>query len=122
DVDQGLVLTSIITSSSLPSPTFMAMGSLLLRRAGDGLGDEGDLLDAVALTGDSHPADELEARIPVAPDMDFRLRLQHRHFLDPVQKFAIVRHLLFVPEDGAFAVDRRTMFSGRAWGTTSTSP
>src|SRR5882724_4501198 len=72
----GVVLISIITSSSSPLPTFIAIVIFLANSSRRdllpvGFGNEGDLLNATALAIDNHLADKLEARILVAPHMDF---------------------------------------------------
>src|SRR3989454_464033 len=106
----GVVLMSTMTSGSLvppPDTIFMAMSVSPLPRAVPRrrLRDETDLQDPDALACEHHPADGFVARFLVAANVDFRLRLPHRDFPQPVEQHLFLRDELVVPEHVAVLVD-----------------
>src|SRR5690349_16843905 len=88
----GVVLISIMGSSSPPPPTLIAISNypypcnLVLTAGRSGLGDEPDLLDAGALRRQDDAAHELVARHLVGAHVHFRLRLLHGGRLQPLEQ------------------------------------
>src|SRR6185312_5266958 len=95
----GVVLMSHL-GPELEPPTFMAIlqsSSMHSERVQVGLGNEGHVDHPPALQLVPDVADRLVARLPVAADMDFRLRDPHRFLLDHGQQLIAVRDHLVVP-------------------------
>src|SRR5580658_10160126 len=107
----GVVLMSHMASDE--GPTLIDIDGLLGAKASAvaahavvGLGEEADLDDAAALDGVHDPPDRLVARLLVAADMHFRLRLPDGGRLDQAEQLVAIGHPLVVPVNDAVLVDR----------------
>src|SRR5687767_13552121 len=113
----GVVLISIMGSSSPPLPTLIAMANTssslsrltalsALGVRSTGFSDEPDLLNARALRSENHAAHELVTRLLVGAHVHFRLRLQHGRCLQAFQQRRCIRHQGLAPVDLAILVHR----------------